>query len=417
MSLLLLYIYPCVANNSTLKTITPQDFIRQNYSPERETIVNFIVEQFKPFSTRGVSQSELDSIWNDIGTRRGAIMGRFQIVGQKLYAACADAHGLYFFSLLQHFQTLVQKYNIPDVDFIVYMRDELSPSHGFSDKMRGIPAFLMSKDLKNQYESNLLLLPDAFMVDAYWEKLINKIENANTQYPWQSKINTIFWRGSATGGGTTYDMENYDKLPRITLVMLSRSYPDLIDARIVKGSQFDYGNASSIKLATIFSLLFGSDIPYVAEQDHVMYKYLASIDGNTCAWRRVPWIMLSNSVLLKQETSTIEWFYPALKPYVHYVPMNTRLTNIFQQLSWMEGHDTQLQQISKNAQNFVKNNLMPEDIESHTVIILNEYHKLHKEQKIKATLPAYEKCANIVENPNLTTAEKKKKCIKIWGDI
>lgn len=416
-SVLLFYIYPAVASSSALQTIVPQDFIRQNYSPEREAIVHFIVEQFRPLSARGVTQHELDSIWHDKNIRHNAHVGRFQIVDNKLYAASADIVTKYFWSLTQHFQKLVQKYSIPDVDFIVYMRDEISPSHGFDHKMASIPAFVMSKDLSNPYERDYLLLPDAFMINDSWSKLSDKIQNANTQHPWQNKRNKIFWRGRATGGGMTYNLENYDKLPRITLAMLSRSYPDLIDAKIIDRLQFDLYTASSIKLSVAFGLLFGTGIPFVSEQDHLHYKYLASVDGNTCAWQRVPWIMLSNSVLLKQEASTIEWFYSALKPYVHYVPMNERLTNIFQQLSWMESHDAELQQISKNAQHFVKNNLMPEDIAAHTVIILNEYHKLHKTDKIEATLPAYEEYADIAENTNLTMAERMEKCIKIWGDI
>ena len=39
------------------------------------------------------------------------------------------------------------------------------------------------------------------------------------------------------------------------------------------------------------------------------YKYLLSVDGFTAVWGRVPWIMFSNSVLVKAETGKVEWFY------------------------------------------------------------------------------------------------------------
>ena len=97
--------------------------------------------------------------------------------------------------------------------------------------------------------------------------------------------------------------------------------------------------------------------------------------------------MLSNSVLVKQDTSKIEWFYAAMQPYVHYVPVNEKLSNIFAQLEWMKAHDSELQKISMNAHNFVHNNLLPEHIEEQFVLILNEYHKIQRDNKIMPSLP------------------------------
>jgi hypothetical protein len=50
-------------------------------------------------------------------------------------------------------------------------------------------------------------------------------------------------------------------------------------------------------------------VPYDA---HMKYKYLISLDGNGAPWLRVPWILLSNSVLIKQDSENIQWFYPGL---------------------------------------------------------------------------------------------------------
>ena len=225
------------------------------------------------------------------------------------------------------------------------------------------------------------------MLDLGWTNLITEIEKAKKSYSWRSKINKIYWRGTATDG--VYNLENYANLPRLSVVMFSRSYPDLIDAKIVGYWQFQEHTEKIQPLMEVFDILFGHDQHRVKETDHLRYKYLASIDGATCAWKRVPWIMLSNSVLLKQETNKIEWFYSAIKPYVHYVPMNERLTDIFQKLKWMQENDKVVERISKNAQDFVKNNLMPDDIDAHTVIILNEYHKLFGGKKIEVTLPVY----------------------------
>ena len=121
-------------------------------------------------------------------------------------------------------------------------------------------------------------------------------------------------------------------------------------------------------------------------EDHLKYKYLLSLDGNSATGTRVPWIMLSNSVLVKQESRKIQWYYDALKPYIHYVPLKEDLSNIFSQIAWMESHDQEVQGITKNAQHFVKNELMPEHIEAHVILILNEYSSLQKDQLIEASI-------------------------------
>lgn len=255
------------------------------------------------------------------------------------------------------------------------------------------------------------------IVDESWLETVESVKKAKERYPWHDKQNKIFWRGALTGPIDElveyYSLENYDKLPRMTISMLSRSYPDFIDAKLTNYAMFQVDRSSPKLLAVIALLQLGSkrvEIP-----DHLQYKYLASVDGTSCTGTRVPWIMLSNSVLLKQETDKIEWFYPALKPYVNYVPMNERLTDIFQQLAWMESHQEEVQQISKKAQNFVENNLMPEDIEAHTVIILNEYSKLHKGIEIKPTLASFESYADIIENNDIYGKKKLKACLKRWG--
>ena len=70
----------------------------------------------------------------------------------------------------------------------------------------------------------------------------------------------------------------------------------------------------------------------VSITDHIKYKYLISIDGNTCAWQRVPWIMLSGSVLLLVETDMEEWFYADMIPYFHYVPIKKDFSDLLEQI-------------------------------------------------------------------------------------
>ena len=53
----------------------------------------------------------------------------------------------------------------------------------------------------------------------------------------------------------------------------------------------------------------------------------------------------------------------------------------------MKRNDDKVKEISKNAQIFALNHLLPHHIQQHTSMILNEYHRLHAGATLKATLP------------------------------
>ena len=68
-------------------------------------------------------------------------------------------------------------------------------------------------------------------------------------------------------------------------------------------------------------------VPYDA---HLKYKYLISLDGNGAPWLRVPWILLSNSILIKQDSENIQWFYNGMKRNVHYMPFKSDVSDVIE---------------------------------------------------------------------------------------
>lgn len=378
-----------VASANNLKTVTPESFLQESPSLERKKILDTIIDQF---DQKSVTQKELDSLWNNLEIRENQHLSRFQIIDQKLYADTYNITDLYFLKMLDYLNNLIQYYKIQNIDFILYSRDEANIHSNVSQEEISTPAFMMSKNLNSPYEKDRLLLADAHMLKNNWHKLVNIINSANSENPWNLKLNKIFWRGQSTGSALEfpYNVKNIDKLARLKLVILSKLYPNLIDAKITKYAEFS-DDKDGNNLKKILEILFGSDNDIVQEKEHLKYKYLIAIDGNTCPWVRVPWIMASNSVLLKQETKKIQWFYSALEAYVNYVPIKEDLTDIFNQIDWMKNNDKEVEAISRNSQNFIKNELMPEHIDKHMVIILNEYNKIQRDKDIIATLPPYEK--------------------------
>ncbi len=372
----------------SLKNITAQEYYLQNPSEERKLILNFILNQFQG---KKVSQADLNNLWKNDKLKKDQKLMRFQIVNQSLYTDSFHLNSLYYISLVKYFSDLIKKYKMPDVDFIIYGRDEIIPLKVEEELALQIPAFMMSKNTDSLCENNKFLMPDALIASKKWKSIINRVSVAKDNYPWDNKIEKIFWRGASTGSKSInfYNVSNIDKLIRLKLVFLSKLFPDKIDAVITKFPEFSSGYDGK-KLLSIMKILYKNADP-VSEEEHLKYKYLIAVDGNTSPWVRVPWILSSNSVLLRQETSNIQWFYPALKPYIHYIPLKKDLTDIFEKFDWLKNNDQKLKHITYNAQKFIQNNLMPEDIEAHMVISLNEYSKIQQDKKIASTLPTSEK--------------------------
>jgi hypothetical protein len=88
---------------------------------------------------------------------------------------------------------------------------------------------------------------------------------------------------------------------------------------------------------------------------------------------RVPWILASNSLLLKQESLKVEWFDYALKPKVHYYPIKSDLSDLLDAIEYLEAHQEEAKQIVRNANAFVEEFLSREKINAAAAKVLKDY--------------------------------------------
>ena len=52
-----------------------------------------------------------------------------------------------------------------------------------------------------------------------------------------------------------------------------------------------------------------------------LYKYIVNVEGN-CAALRLKQLLAGPSAVFFVQSDEIEWFYPLLTPYVHYIPVS-----------------------------------------------------------------------------------------------
>lgn len=270
-----------------------------------------------------------------------------------------NLYSRHFKELLACIKKLNEHTRLPDVDFIVSLEDGFGGNPGIG------PCFVFAKQAD---VSSLILIPDIKALAGY-SKLREMIPEANEKHPWEKKQAKSFWRGSTTGGYST--LANWDHLARAKLVLLSLGNPQTVDARFNSVVQCDAEVPLLMKAKGMVS-------KSVSRPDHLKYKYLVDVDGNSCSYERYFWLLLSNSVVLKQMTPNVQWYYGALEPYRHYIPLKEDLSDLLEKIEWAKTHDMDAKLIAEEATQFVKDNLGPEDTALYLYLLLKEYAQLQK---------------------------------------
>lgn len=95
-----------------------------------------------------------------------------------------------------------------------------------------------------------------------------------------------------------------------------------------------------------------TDAPgYMDLPSQMEYMFQLSIDGHNCCWDRIPQIMSSNSVCFKSDSVCNMWYYPALQPFMHYLPVQP--DSIEYMRDYALSHPAYMRSIVQNAQKAV----------------------------------------------------------------
>lgn len=99
---------------------------------------------------------------------------------------------------------------------------------------------------------------------------------------------------------------------------------------------------------------------YVSLIDTVKkWRYLIDVEGNGFSARVKPFLF-SKRVLFLQDRPFKEWYYPDLKPWVHYVPVKWDLSDLDENLDKIRNDPALEDEIRFNAHEFAQNNLRRE---------------------------------------------------------
>ncbi len=329
------------------------------YIGSADWMLDQIQEDLAPFKEQQISKASLQEFFQHASHDNLLVYVRIYkgkacsyspgvIVNQGLQSRLDSVH--------QFFTELTKNYQIPDIHFIVALHDAES---SFSS----IPIFTFAKPKG----SSAILIPD-FEALTDNDKLIDMCEAASLKYPWRTKKEIVFWRGATTGGN--FEIHNFLQFPRGLLVFLSTVYPKWLDAAF---------HAYVQATPDVYDFIETQIKPRsqsVPIPDHFQYKYLIDVDGNTSTYSRCRWILLSNCVLIKTDSDNVQWYYKAIKPWIHYIPVDADFQNLPDVYQWLKSHDEGALQIAEEGRTLGQTIFSKRELERYVVTLLNEYAKI-----------------------------------------
>lgn len=256
-------------------------------------------------------------------------------------------------------------------DFLVLLSDNLYPTSAkaleLDQRLMDVP--LLRCDWKPEDSSERTIpIPDFHIQQASYATALGQIHRTRAEHAFEQRRPVVGWRGSLSGP-VHATMETVNRFPRYKLLSISKQFPQLVDARLTNFDDIATRDEDG-QLRDYLRREFGELAPNLPEDQFVAYRYLVSTDGAVAAWRRVPTILASGSVLLLQN----EWrqfFYPGLKAWLHYVPVKTDLSDLLERHEWLEKHQEQARNIAAAGQRFADTFLTPAAIEEYFLFIVH----------------------------------------------
>ncbi|XP_076579769.1 protein O-glucosyltransferase 1 isoform X1 [Chaetodon auriga] len=281
----------------------------------------------------------------------------YQIIGHKLYRE----HNCMFparCSGVEHFILEVID-RLPDLEMVVNVRDYPQVPSWVQPTL---PVFSFSKTADYQdimypawtfWEGGPAVWPIYPTGLGRWDLMRDDLQKSAAQWPWKKKESRGFFRGSRTSP------------ERDPLILLSREAPDLVDAEYTKNQAWKSEKDTLGRPPA-------KEIPLV---DHCKYKYLFNFRGVAASFR-FKHLFLCGSLVFHVGDEWQEFFYPQLKPWVHYIPVKQDLSDVRELLQFVKENDAVAQEISTRGKEFILDHLRMQDVSCYWERLLTEFSHL-----------------------------------------
>lgn len=308
------------------------------------------------------------------------------IINNELYENVWGQH-----SLIEYYNILnetLQNNKIQNSIFFINKRDH-PILHG--DLTEPYPSLynLKNKKIEKEYQfknfapilspySNKYYLDIPFIIPQDWQ-LANDNKSyyeINENIEWNKKIPIAIFRGSATGSIEP----KFNQRLQISIIDYNwkQTDPDLLDAGIVSWNSRDKIDSKK-QLNFIKPLEMNKLGIYLKNKipmnEQIKYKYIINIDGHSKP-NRTSYLLQTGSLMLVVESKNvignISWFDSLLKPYMHYIPIKSDLSDLKDIIIWCKNNDDKCYNIVQNAEKLYKEQFNKDKILEYSSYLLNQ---------------------------------------------
>ncbi|KAL7843874.1 hypothetical protein SRHO_G00224130 [Serrasalmus rhombeus] len=303
-----------------------------------------IQQDFSSFPSINLRQL-LEEVPKRFSSRGGLI--HYTVINNQVYRRCLGRYTDFKMFSDEMLLSLTRKVKLPDVEFYINVGDWPLETR----KVDAGPVPIIS--WCGSTETRDIILPTYDITHSTLETMRGVTNDllsvqGNTGPAWVNKTGRAFFRGRDS------------REERLNLVSMSKKNPDLLDAGITaffffREREKDLGKA-----------------PLVGFFDFFKHKYQVNVDGTVAAYR-FPYLMLGNSLVLKQDSPYYEHFYTHLRPGQHYVPVKRTLSDLIQKIKWAKENDAEAEAIAKAGQAVARDVLQPHRLYCYYYTVLETY--------------------------------------------
>ncbi|KAF0040908.1 hypothetical protein F2P81_006806 [Scophthalmus maximus] len=277
-------------------------------------------------------------------SNRGGLI-HYAIIDNRLYRRTLGKYTDFKMFSDEMLLSLTRKVTVPDVEFFVNVGDW--PLETRRTDAVPVLSWCGSTDTRD------IVLPTYEVTHSTMEAMRGVTNDllsvqGHTGPPWANKTERAFFRGRDS------------REERLQLVSVSKKNPELLDAGIT-GWFFFRDREKHIGKA-----------PLVGFFDFFKYKYQVNVDGTVAAYR-FPYLMLGNSLVLKQDSQYYEYFYSSLKAGAHYVPVKRNLSDLLEKIKWAKENDAEAREIARAGQAAARELLQPSRLYCYYYRVLHMY--------------------------------------------
>lgn len=166
--------------------------------------------------------------------------------------------------------------------------------------------------------ATIVSIPDPYFINSFgytsqiYESTVSSL--VSRPVPWQRQRKAIVWRGSKDNdrsGVRERLVSEAARLNKILPVGLGKGQLDVAAVDAAKHNQLSFSNMLNARA-------------------------ILSVDGWANEWQGLFFKLLSNSVVLKvQSTLCKQWYYPGLKPWEHFVPVAADLHDLGERVKFV----------------------------------------------------------------------------------